>query len=172
MILHGHLGSKFLAFEVLNMRDVDNQTFDKHGLLVDNLLDEEWKAWPKGEVMPTYEASTHGRFRRKITIGWQLLKPRHLMNDTVVVSINDNGKQKTKALKNIIAEVWIKNTFKAPNVKTVNGKEYDLHKRNLVWYDFRGDQKISTDLTKKITSRLKNLSNDQKNQIWEIMDHM
>tara|TARA_R110000824_G_scaffold168256_1_gene345280 strand:- start:48 stop:500 length:453 start_codon:yes stop_codon:yes gene_type:complete len=138
------------------MNYLGNETFDKDGLLVPNLLGEEWKGWPVIEENPYYQVSTHGRFRRIIGKGWQLINPQKQASGQITVSVNDNGSQKTKALKKIVAEVWVPNQNQLPNVR-LRDKELPMISSNLEWYNFKESKSVRKEIRTKILAKIDKL---------------
>tara|TARA_R110000850_G_C9810540_1_gene451378 strand:+ start:31 stop:492 length:462 start_codon:yes stop_codon:yes gene_type:complete len=134
-----------------------SEIFDKDGYLVLNLLGEEWASWPKGTLKPSYRVSTCGRFVRIIGNGWQILNPQKQRTGQVTVSVNDNGKQVTKVLKNIVADVWVDNPNQLPNIR-LKDESLPISSNNLEFYDFQSDRTEKALARKELIALVKTLS--------------
>lgn len=148
-----------------------HQTFDKYGHLINNMLGEEWASWPKDEEISKYQVSTAGRVRRIIGAGWQIINPIIMRDGSVTVRLNVGGKQKTLALKKLVAEVWVKNIFSAPNVLIINDNPSDLRSCNLAWYDLTELRKEKTKVREFLHAKIKMMDLESLRKLYEVADH-
>lgn len=153
-----------------------NSTFDKDGVLVENLLGEEWAAWPRNTYQPKYQVSTAGRIRRIIGEGWRLMNPTTMPDGNITIVISIDSKRMTRSLKKLIAEVWVKNLNNLDDVLTINGLKHDLRSCNLTWHNWRDTRnKISREnkqLRFKIAARIKSLNKAQLLELDKLLTHL
>ena len=152
--------------------DMRFKMFDKHNNEVVALLGEEWVNYPKCNPTASYQASTGGRLRRHKGNHYLMVNTKISMSGVTTVSISIDGKQTTRCLKNIIAEVFVPNPENLPNVRCLDGNNYNFRSDNLYWYNYRAMVMGEADSRKKVKAMLKKFDGPKLEELIDIMSTM
>lgn len=156
------------------MSETNNFTFvDKDGLPVITIMDEEWRDFGKDSYSDTsiYQVSSAGRVRRICAKGWKLVNTP-LLNGNLVVVVSSEGKQKTMALKKVVASTWVENPRLNPDVYQIDGDKMNVNSSNLAWYDYKKSRKLRAEDRANLSKLTKTMSPSKVAKLLEIARNM